>query len=332
MSPPSHLVLEEAFPPPLWHALRELIATRGPYRSYVEGPLTEGFGAGLVRRHDALLHAMETQLERGVMESMEEASARGNLFRGVLAGEHTPPDDAVRAIHGHLGLRESAARISGQAHVEPTMLYVNLMLPGQSLYLHSDTPEFVGLSKERAPEWLLVVMHHSGLFEDRRIPIAGGVTFLGGCEGGAFRCWPNGPDGDSVAIEPAPNRAVWLDADRVFHAVDLVGPADGPAPPARPGMTLRPVGDGWLLQDGDRVVMDYPPGAVRVSVQWKARCFESEAACAEARAAPARSVDDIVERLVDDLRGRGVLGTERRDDLDLALTMIRTYIPFPAVG
>lgn len=331
MTPPSHLLLDPALDPASWDRLRTLIATRGPYGTYVEGPLMSGFAAGLVRRHDALLHDLEVKAASGAMPDMAETSARGNLFRGVLAGEHTPPDDVVRALHGHAALRDAAHRISGRPYVEPTMLYVNLMLPGQELFTHSDTPEFVGLSKETAPEWLLVVMHHSGLFEDQRIAIAGGVIFVEAlAEGGAFRCWPEGADAPSVDVQPSPNTAIWLDADRVFHRVDRVGGHDAPAPPAQPDMVLVWTPDGWRLQRGDEVVAHYAHADVRTSVQWKARCFADEAAWAAAQRAPAMRIEDVVARLVEDLRERGILGgVDQPSEIELALLMMRTYIPFP---
>ena len=40
--------------------------------------------------------------------------------------------------------------------------------------MHTDVPEFRGANRKLVPQWLLVVMHHSGLFEDYRMPIATG--------------------------------------------------------------------------------------------------------------------------------------------------------------
>ena len=44
-------------------------------------------------------------------------------------------------------------------------MYANLLLPGQELAVHTDVPEFRGANRKVIPQWLLVVMHHSGLFD-----------------------------------------------------------------------------------------------------------------------------------------------------------------------
>ena len=44
-------------------------------------------------------------------------------------------------------------------------------------------PEFRGLNRKNVPQWLLVVMHHSGLFDAWRLPIATGIAYFGAAEG-----------------------------------------------------------------------------------------------------------------------------------------------------
>jgi hypothetical protein len=56
------------------------------------------------------------------------------------------------------------------------------MVPGQELALHTDVPEFRGANRKLHPQWLLVAMRHSGLFEDWRMPIATGVAADGNRE------------------------------------------------------------------------------------------------------------------------------------------------------
>ena len=45
--------------------------------------------------------------------------------------------------------------------------------------MHTDVPEFRGANRKRYPQWLIVVMHHSGLFDRWRMPIATGVAYFG---------------------------------------------------------------------------------------------------------------------------------------------------------
>lgn len=322
MSTVETLLLDPALPPPLWQTLQELIARGAPYACYVEGPITTGFGVGMVRRHDALLHGIRRRVEAGVEESMAEASARANLLRGVFAEEGAVHDPAAAELLTYEGYLEAGRAISGLPMIEPTMLYVNLLVPGQELMVHSDTPEFVGCSKGNTPEWLLVVMHHAGLFEDHRIDIAGGVTFLTSCEGGDFVFW----DGEGIRrrVRPRPNTAIKLDADRLFHAVERVGGPAAPAPPVSTSSRIAPDGDGWLLSDKGQVVHRYGPGEVRVSMQWKARCLP------EAPGRPEPLVlSEVLDRLEADLRRRGVLSGPRPEDVAFGLMMIDAYVPFP---
>ena len=72
----------------------------------------------------------------------------------------------------------------GRPVVEPQIAYANLMVPGQELAVHTDVPEFRGVSRKTHPQWLCVAMHHSGLFDDWRMPIATGVAWFHDCDGG----------------------------------------------------------------------------------------------------------------------------------------------------
>ena len=116
------------------------------------------------------------------------------------------------------------------------------MVPGQELAVHTDVPEFRGVNRKLLPQWLLVVMHHSGLFEDWRMPIATGVAWFHDCDGGEFAFWPDGADGPPVYHKVAYNTALLLDTDSVFHGVDRVAPADAvdlPGAQARHAARLR---------------------------------------------------------------------------------------------
>ena len=70
--------------------------------------------------------------------------------------------------------------------------------------MHTDVPEFRGLNRKLVPQWLLVVMHHSGLFDAWRLPIATGIAWFGASEGGALVYWPDGPDGPARADRGPP--------------------------------------------------------------------------------------------------------------------------------
>jgi len=326
-------VLDPCLPPADAQALWGLVRGLPSIGMYVQEAITEGLGAGLVRRHDALFNYVKGKAAAGESEGMAEVAARVNLFRGVLAeGAAVHVADAEGLLYRHEPFFEAARSLSGLPLVVPDMLYVNVLLPGQELATHTDTPEYRGLSKAVMPEWFLVVMHHSEMFEDWRVHIAGGVTFLAAPdEGGAFVLYPEGVDGPVLLLPPTFNTSVMLDADALFHGVERVGGADVGPPPLVPGMTLHAVDEGaWEVHDGERLVSRYEAGDVRVSIQWKAHCFADDAARETfVSHADDLTVDQVLARLVADLRARGLVGEELPGDTALALLLMNTYIRFP---
>jgi hypothetical protein len=175
----------------------------------------------------------------------------------------------------------------------------------------------------------MVVMHHSGLFEEHRMPIATAVGWFNDCRGGEFAYYPEGPAGPPATIAARANTGIILDTDTVFHGVDPVA-ADLPLPPLRPGMHLVWDDGRWVLQSGNLALAEYGWEDIRFSISWKAYCFADEAerhAWREHR--DDLALDGILARLVDDLRARGRLAGERPEPTELALLLIEEYIRFP---
>ena len=120
------------------------------------------------------------------------------------------------------------------AVVVPNIVYANLLLPGQELAVHTDVPEFRGANRKLYPQWLMVVMLHSGLFAPWRRQIATGIAYFGRAQGGALAFYPDGREGAARTLEARHNTAIVLDTDTVFHGVDRVGETQ-PLPALRPG-------------------------------------------------------------------------------------------------
>ena len=141
----------------------------------------------------------------------------------------------------HEGFIEAARRVYGRAMVRPNIVYANLLVPGQELAVHTDVPEFRGVNRKRDPQWLIVAMHHSRLFERWRMPIATGVAWFGNPEGGEFVFYPEGPWGAPVALTRAPQHR---DPARHGHGLPRRRPGRGVARPdagseARDAAVLR---------------------------------------------------------------------------------------------
>jgi hypothetical protein len=306
-------------------------ATFGNYRLYAEHERIElDIGPGLLPRHDAVRNFLSTRV--GSDESVEAVGARTSYFREEYAYGNDLLLDGVEAMRDHPGLRDAATAIHGRPVIEPAIVYANLFLPGQELAVHTDVPEFRGLNRKNVPQWLLVVMHHSGLFDAWRLPIATGIAWFGASEGGDLVYWPDGPAEPSRRMAATHNTAAVLDTDSVFHGVARVGPeGDADLPPLPMGASLGGTREGRidLRDEGGNVLRTYQWDELRFSVSWKAYCFVDE----RERVAWRDHTDDVdldtaLDRLVTDLTARGrVNGDTPRAELGSRL--IDEYVKFP---
>ncbi|MGH9231750.1 MAG: 2OG-Fe(II) oxygenase [Acidimicrobiales bacterium] len=304
----------------------------GRYRIYGEDEHIDlDIGRGLFPRHDSVQHFLRTGGARGPGADVATLAARTSYFREEYAYDGAEHIGGVESFLHNPGLVRAAVDLYDRPIVEPAIAFANLMVPGQELAVHTDVPEFRGASRRNVPQWLLVVMHHSGLFDPWRLRIATGIAYFRDGEGGALRYWPDGPDGAPVVHPVRANTAVVLDTDSVFHGVDPVALEVEP-PVVRPGAGLVAGDDGrWRLSDADgAAVADYAWDDLRFSVSWKAYCFADEAK----RTAWRDHTDDltteaVVSRLVDDMVDRGAAPADVPVDRALGLRMIDEYVRYP---
>ena len=313
----------------LWHGY-------GVYGQYSNEGFDTGFAPELAQRYDAAANFVRTGGRFGRRDDdVRLLAARTNYFRETyFYGEHTLAP-GVEPFRDHEGLLAAARRLHDRPIAVPAIVYANILLPGQELAVHTDVPEFRGANRRVVPQWLLVVMRHSQLFESWRMPIATAVAYFGDAEGGDLAFYPDGPDGEAAVYPPRHNTAVLLDTDTVFHGVDRVAGDDAPLARLTPGMRLRHDGDHrWSVLDGaDDVVATYRTSDLRYSVSWKAYCFADDA---EHQAWTAHSddlsLDDILDTLEADLRSRGRLDGPRPPAGSFGKLLIDTYIRFPATA
>ena len=301
----------------------------GRYPMYSQEKSSAEIGEGLAQRHDAVLNFIKSGGRFGRREPLEVAAVRTNYFRAEYAYGDTARFAGIEPFLHHDGFVAAARAVHGRPLIEPAIVYANILLPGQELAVHTDVPEFRGANRKRFPQWLMVVMHHSGLFDAWRLRIVTGVAWFSACGGGEFAFYPDGADGPPRTLPAKRNSAVLLDTDSVFHGVDRVA---GELAPLKPGMALVADGGGrWSVRDeADRAVARYAWDDLRFSVSWKAYCF-ADAAEREAWRAHQDdlALEPILARLVDDLRARGRLSGEPPALTDLALLLIEEYVRFP---
>ena len=309
-------------------AMVELCHRAGPYRMYgdrerLDHPISEG----LSQRQDALAHFVASGTEHGA-----SLAARTSYFREEYAyGTHELAAGIAPFLH-HEAFIEAAREIHGRPVIEPAIVYGNLMVPGQEHATHTDVPEFRGANRKVIPQWLLVAMHHSGLFAEHRMPIATGIAWFHDCDGGELVYWPDGADRERRVHRVGYDTALVLDTDSVFHGVDRIGSvAASEVPRIRPGTTLVPGDEAWVLVNAaGNTLGRYDWSALRFSVSWKAYCFADEHERDTWRdGSDDLTIDVILDRLIADLVDRGRVRPDVPRDRELGLVIIDEYIRFP---
>jgi hypothetical protein len=319
-------------------AMVELCERFPCYGLYVTETSETEFAPELAQRIDAARNYVRTGGRFARDEPARTLALRTNYLRESYAYGDKAYIDGIETFRDHEALVGAARELYGRPVIEPAIAYANILLPGQELAVHTDVPEFRGANRKVVPQWLLVVMRHSGLFENWRMPIATGVSYFAPegqqAVGGELAYYPHGPDGRVEVLEARHNTAIVLDTDSVFHGVDRVGPAGTDPFPVEPGNVLGFYDGRWLLSTSRT---DHTPLAefewsdIRFSISWKAYCFIDE----DEHRTWREHADDltmgyIIETLVDDLRRRGLVSDPLPADRDLALLMIDTYERFPA--
>lgn len=304
----------------------------GSFGTYADEASNEGLGEKLPQRFDAAFNYIQNGIDGGGNEDdFSTAAHRTNYFRETYAYGDDIQAAGVEPFMAHPALQETARKISSREIIVPAIIYANLLIPGQELAVHTDVPEFRGANRKLLPQWLLVVMLHSGLFDEWRIPIATCVSWFGNANGGAFTFYPEGPSGTREAIPAGHNSAILIDTDEVFHGVERVVQKQPAIPSIEKTTRLHFLGDAkWQLREGQEALADYHWDDLRYSISWKAYCFKDEA---EKQLWQSGSddltVDFILDRLEADLRAKGLLDGDRPEPTEFARLMVGSYVKFP---
>jgi hypothetical protein len=304
----------------------------GSFGTYANEASNEGLGEELPQRFDAGLNYITNGIDGGGNnEDAQDAGYRTNYFRETYAYGNDIKAPGIEPFMEHPLLEETAKRLSGCPIIVPAIIYANLLVPGQELAIHTDVPEFRGANRKELPQWLLVVMLHSGLFEEWRIPIKTCVSWFGAASGGAFAFYPDGANGPSASIPSSHNSAILVDTDQVFHGVERVQTQVESIPMIDKQTRLHFVGDdNWELRHHDELLAEYRWQQIRYSISWKAYCFKEAADEALWRdGSDNLELDFILDRLDAGLRADKVLTGTRPEPTSFALTLAQHYIRFP---
>lgn len=314
------------------HNMLRIAESFGSFGTYADEASSEGLGEELPQRFDAALNYVQAGIDgSGNTDTRDIALQRTNYFRETYAYGNDIKAPGIEPFMEHPSLKKTARRISGHDIIVPAIVYANLLVPGQELAIHTDVPEFRGANRKVLPQWLLVVMLHSGLFDEWRIPISTCVSWFGSAKGGDFTFYPDGRSDGRQSIPAIHNSAIILDTDSVFHGVERVTAIRPQMPGINQQTRLHFQGDSaWNLQNKGKVIAEYQWPDLRYSISWKAYCFKDEAQQSLWReGGDDLSLEFILERLETELRRRGILQGERPAPTDYALMMVATFIQFP---
>lgn len=301
----------------IWHDF-------GSYGQYSNEGFATQFAPELPQRYDARENFVRTGGRFKRDEDKGLLGARTNYFRETYAYGDDRFVDGVDVLFECDALFDAARTLHGKPVIVPAIVYANILLPGQELAVHTDVPEFRGANRKIVPQWLLVVMRHSGLFERWRMSIATAVTYFGNANGGAL-VWYDGDEPHTY--EPKHNTAAVLDTDSIFHGVDRVHGDDSILRDVRSGQRLFHDGGGsWSLRTGDRIIAKLTTDDLRYSASWKGYCFADES---ERDAWESHSDDLTLDVILDTLRAD--LDVERpASDADFGRLLIDRYVTFPS--
>ena len=305
----------------------------GSFGTYADEATSDSLGEELPQRFDVGINYFNQGLDgAGNTDSPEVAASRSNYFRETYAYGNDIKAAGIEPFLEHPELAKTAKAISGCSNVVPAIVYANLLVPGQELAIHTDVPEFRGANRKLVPQWLLVVMLHSGLFEKWRIPIVTCVSWFGAARGGAFTFYPDGANGARSAIPAQHNSAILIDTDKVFHGVERVSGNSPDLPIIGQKTRLHFCGqEKWELRESSKVLADFRWPQLRYSISWKAYCFTDE----EAERLWREGDDDLSTKAILDildaaLRERGLIKGPRPTPTELALLLVDTFVKFPS--
>ena len=310
----------------------EIAQSFGSFGTYADEATSDSLGEDLPQRFDVGINYVDRGLHgSGNNDTPEIAASRTNYFRETYAYGRDVKAPGIEPFLAHPALSQTAREISGCANIVPAIVYANLLVPGQELAIHTDVPEFRGINRKTVPQWLLVVMLHSGLFDKWRVPILTCVSWFGSAGGGAFTFYPEGAEGKRAAIPAQHNSAILIDTDKVFHGVERVARGLPELPAIGQHTRLHFCGDDkWQLREADAILADFDWSQVRYSISWKAYCFIDDSAEEIWRdGSDDLSVEDILNTLEAALRASGALSGSRPEPTEFALKLVSTFVHFP---
>lgn len=281
----------------------------------------------------------------GLREGRDSMVSRVSSFGRYMMGEHDIEKyPVVKSLFESDSFQNAAKKIC-PAHkqiLDPFQFNFIIQVPGQTVALHLDAPWFWGATRFQYPQWLLVAMVFSNLFSERFVDQVQIVGYLHDRvyrseDGGDFIFYAsNDPQYSSVPSIPLSGLSV--DGSKTVHAANTYRPSDSfPILSKDKDSILTYMGnDSWSLMVDGESLKDYSSSDLRISIVYRARCFETKQDVVNYRLLArnneaALQLEDILHTFKLDLVKRGKLSgiNQSMSKLDLAKLIMDTYIQYP---
>ncbi|KAE9554302.1 hypothetical protein FO519_002473 [Halicephalobus sp. NKZ332] len=231
--------------------------------------------------------------------------------------------------------------------LDPFQYHLIIQIPGQTIPIHLDAPYFTDASRFQYPVWLLVIMVASDLYRDNFIDQIQVVmnlhTWNSTKKGGQFAYYPKN-DIRPTYVQPFPRSATIVDGAKTIHAATLYKQKNTPPIlPKSADNVLEYVGnDSWTLFSNKNPLRSYKTKDLRITVVYRARCFESEAKkeaykkwFTTAEKHEVRPVQEILNELKTELSKRKNIPVSDLDGIsavELAIMFVEEFIRYPLPG
>lgn len=222
-----------------------------------------------------------------------------------------------------------------------------MQVPGQTVAAHLDSPYFWGGSRFQFPQWLLVAMVFSGLFQEKfihQIQVVGYIHEWNEEDaknpnlGGDFVYYLTNNANEYGIVNPKTGAGTFVDGSKVLHAAKVYRP-DVKAPHLDKDkdcvLTFLQDED-WAVLCGENDVRGrYKTHDLRISVVYRARCFKDQEESdlyQKTKNTEMFQLDYIIETFQKDLiekKGYKENYIKSLSRLDLGLLIMDTYITYP---
>jgi hypothetical protein len=322
VSPP--IVLEEVYTDDQHQRMLEIVKKSGPWKTIT----SQAFNSV-----EELVAASNAGAASKAQDFTLDDIATGH-FRGRFAQDSVCLYPEINDCFYNAAFLELAREYWGAEYARPQLMLFNICGPHHSgLNAHLDGVNFRGVRIDNAPVWLHNVMGRSGLFTDHLVKMAQVIAWWYLGENGTFTYWPDGPLSEPKRLEhPLWNKGVVVQNEMMFHRGDPVGRPDERDLPGLKNRSLLGYdagADEWAITTDGEVIRQYRPEEMRLLVHWSAEVFTDRDELARNNdRSQDLSLDTVVDRLLGDLRRRGIQVADPSDplhDTDFIRVLTDTY-------